>query len=163
MPSSARLYAGLGTGAVAVGGLGYIGLVDPHQPGSLYPGCPFKMLTGLNCPACGGLRMTHDLLHGDLAAAAADNVFLLVGLPLVALWWVWRRRIDRPAFPRPPWSRLLSRHSAGPCSATCPGSRLSPAGYRSTATPARHLTRLCSPRDAARQDRLYPRPGHRHR
>jgi hypothetical protein len=89
----------LGSGAVAVGGLGYIGLVDPHQPGSLYPGCPFKMLTGLNCPACGGLRMTHDLLHGDLAAAAADNIFLLVGLPLVALWWVWRRRIDRPAFP----------------------------------------------------------------
>ena len=25
--------------------------------------------------------MTHDLLHGDLAAAAVDNVFLLVGLP----------------------------------------------------------------------------------
>lgn len=98
MPSSARLYAGLGSGAVAVGGLGYIGLVDPHQPGSLYPGCPFKMLTGLNCPACGGLRMTHDLLHGDLAAAVADNVFLLVGLPMLALWWVWRRRIERPAF-----------------------------------------------------------------
>ncbi len=99
MPSSARLYAGLASGAVAVAGLGYIGLVDPHQPGSLYPGCPFKMLTGLDCPACGGLRMTHDLVHGDLAAAAVDNVFLLVGLPLVALWWVWRRRIDRPAFP----------------------------------------------------------------
>ena len=25
--------------------------------------------------------MTHDLLHGDLAAAVVDNVFLLVGLP----------------------------------------------------------------------------------
>ena len=33
-----------------------------------------------------------------LAAAVADNVFLLVGLPMLALWWVWRRRIERPAF-----------------------------------------------------------------
>ena len=49
------------------------------------------------CPGCGGLRMTHDLLHGDLAAAATDNVFLLVGLPLVALWWLSRRRARRPA------------------------------------------------------------------
>jgi hypothetical protein len=73
-------------------------MVDPHQPGSVYPGCPFKLLTGWNCPACGGLRMTHDLLHGDLAAAVADNVFLLVGLPLLALWWLWRNRSDRPVF-----------------------------------------------------------------
>lgn len=42
--------------------------------------------------------MTHDLLHGDLPAAVADNVFLLVGLPLLALWWVWRLRRGRPVF-----------------------------------------------------------------
>ena len=30
--------------------------------------------------------MTHDLLHGDLAAAVVDNVFLLIGLPALALW-----------------------------------------------------------------------------
>ncbi len=98
MPSKVRRYAGLGSGVLAVGALTYIGLVDPPQPGSVYPGCPFKMLTGWNCPACGGLRMTHDLLHGDLAAAAADNVFLLVGLPLLALWWLWRNRSGRPVF-----------------------------------------------------------------
>lgn len=98
MPSNAGRYAVLGSGVLAVGALAYVGLVDPHQPGSLYPGCPFKMLTGWNCPACGGLRMTHDLLHGDLSAAVADNVFLLVGLPLLALWWVWRLRKGRPVF-----------------------------------------------------------------
>jgi len=43
--------------------------------------------------------MTHDVLHADIAAAVADNVFLLVGLPLVALWWMWRRYRQRPAFP----------------------------------------------------------------
>ncbi len=98
MPSKVRRYAGLGSGVLAVGALTYVGMVDPHQPGSVYPGCPFKMLTGWNCPACGGLRMTHDLLHGDLAAAAADNVFLLVGLPLLVLWWLWRNRSGRPVF-----------------------------------------------------------------
>jgi len=104
MPSNAtrtRLYAGLGTGALTVGALAYIGLVDPHRPGALFPGCPFKMLTGWNCPACGGLRMTHDLLHGDVAAAVVDNVFLLIGLPLLALWSVWRIRRGERAFTPP--------------------------------------------------------------
>ncbi|HEV7421538.1 MAG TPA: DUF2752 domain-containing protein [Mycobacterium sp.] len=88
-----RLYGVLGTGAVVGGGLAYVGLSDPHRPGFLFPGCPFKMLTGWNCPACGGLRMTHDLLHGDVGAAVVDNAFLLVGLPLLTVWLLvrWRR------------------------------------------------------------------------
>ena len=38
--------------------------------------------------------MTHDLLHGDLAAAVVDNVFLLVGLPALLAWILvrWRTR-----------------------------------------------------------------------
>ena len=87
-------YAALGTGAVAAGALAYVGLADPHRPGFLFPGCPFKTLTGWNCPACGGLRMTHDVLHGDLSAAVVDNAFLLIGLPVLALWLLvrWRRK-----------------------------------------------------------------------
>jgi hypothetical protein len=89
----APLYRVLGTGGVLAGGLAYVGLGDPHQPGFLFPGCPFKLLTGWNCPACGGLRMTHDLLHGDVGAAVVDNAFLLVGLPLLTVWLLvrWRR------------------------------------------------------------------------
>jgi len=94
----AGLYASLGTGAVFAGALTYIGIADPHRPGSVFPPCPFKLLTGWNCPGCGGLRMTHDLLHGDLAAAVTDNLYLLVGLPLLALWVFWRRRQNRPVF-----------------------------------------------------------------
>jgi hypothetical protein len=93
MPSNGTrtgLYTGLASGALAVGALTYVGLVDPHRPGALFPACPFKLLTGWNCPACGGLRMTHDLLHGDVSAAVVDNVFLLIGLPLLAIWAVWR-------------------------------------------------------------------------
>jgi hypothetical protein len=80
----------LGTGALAVGALAYVGVADPHRPGSVFPPCPFRLLTGWNCPACGGLRMTHDLLHGDLPAAVVDNVFLLVGLPVLAIWALLR-------------------------------------------------------------------------
>ena len=98
MDSRSRIYGGLGAGALGLGVL-YVGIVDPHRPGALFPLCPFKLLTGWNCPACGGLRMTHDLLHGDLSAAVVDNVFLLVGLPMLGAWWLWRRRHRRPAFP----------------------------------------------------------------
>lgn len=94
-----QLYGTLGTGALLAGALTYIGLVDPHRPGSLFPTCPFKLLTGWNCPACGGLRMTHDLLHGDLAAAVMDNIFLLVAIPALAAWIVVRRHRGQPVMP----------------------------------------------------------------
>jgi len=94
--SRQRRLIGLGTGAVSVGALAYIGIGDPHRPSFLFPPCPFHELTGWYCPACGGLRMTHDLLHGDLAAAFVDNAFALIGLPLLLMWVVVRRRQGRP-------------------------------------------------------------------
>jgi hypothetical protein len=96
-----RLYGALGTGAVLVGGLAYVGLGDPHSRDFVFPPCPFKALTGWNCPACGGLRMTHDLLHGDLGAAIVDNVFLLVGLPMLATWLLVRWRRGQPLMAMP--------------------------------------------------------------
>ena len=96
-----RLYGVLGTGALLGGGLAYVGLGDPHSSDFVFPACPFKLLTGWNCPACGGLRMTHDLLHGDLAAAVVDNVFLLVGLPALLAWILVRWRTGRPIMTMP--------------------------------------------------------------
>ena len=55
-------YALLGSGALMAGALGYVGLVDPHKPGSFFPLCPFRLLTGLNCPGCGG-----SVRRGDIA------------------------------------------------------------------------------------------------
>lgn len=98
---NAQRYVAAGTGAVLAGALAYTGLNDPHAPGFGFPHCPFHLATGLYCPGCGGLRMTHDLLHGDVAAAVADNVFLLVGLPMLALWLVVRWRAGRPLMPKP--------------------------------------------------------------
>jgi hypothetical protein len=95
------LYAALGSGALLAGALGYVGLVDPHKPDSVFPVCPFRLLTGWNCPACGGLRMMHDVLHGDLAAAITDNVFLLVGIPVLAGWILLRHRREKSLLPIP--------------------------------------------------------------
>ncbi|GFG64783.1 hypothetical protein MKUB_22730 [Mycobacterium kubicae] len=94
-------YAAAGSAVLLAGALGYVALVDPHNTNSVYPQCPFKAFTGWNCPACGGLRMMHDLLHGDLAASINDNIFLLVGLPLLAGWVITRRYRGRTALSIP--------------------------------------------------------------
>ena len=101
-------YTALGTVAVLGGALAYIGIADPHRPGFLFPGCPFKAMTGWDCPGCGGLRMTHDILHGDVSAAVVDNVFLLIGTPLLALWLLARWRLGRTLMPVAAWVTLIA-------------------------------------------------------
>lgn len=80
----------------AAGGLlaatAFVAAVDPHRPGH-YPLCPFRALTGLDCPLCGSLRATHDLAHGQLVTAASENLLLVIAAPLLAVGWlVWLRR-----------------------------------------------------------------------
>jgi hypothetical protein len=99
--TSSGRYSLLAGGALVASALAYIGVADPHRPGFLFPGCPFKALTGWDCPACGGLRMTHDLLHGDVGAAVVDNVFVLVGLPVLVVWLLVRWRLGKTLFPLP--------------------------------------------------------------
>jgi len=120
------LLVGLGTGAVVVGALAYIGVGNPHSPGFLFPPCPFHELTGWLCPACGGLRMTHDVLHGDLAAAFVDNAFALIGLPLLVLWIVLRRRHRRPVLNLPFYVVVISAVVAWTVVRNLPGFPLVP-------------------------------------
>ena len=108
------------------GALGYIGLVDPHDTKSVYPQCPFKMITGWNCPFCGGLRMTHDLLHGHLAASINDNIFLLVGIPLLIGWIVLRRRVGRSLLPVSAWVTIVVASFAWTVLRNLPGFPLVP-------------------------------------
>jgi len=91
----ARLHPSVQPLALLVAGAGAAGYLwsrDPHLPGQALPFCPWRRLTGLQCPGCGGTRMAYDLLHGDLAAAWHDNAALLLVLPLVAwLYATWLR------------------------------------------------------------------------
>jgi hypothetical protein len=74
----------------ALGGLAagsaYLALVDPSRGGA-YPLCPSRLVLGLDCPLCGGLRGTHDLLHGRVLDALDHNLLLpgLIALLAVAL------------------------------------------------------------------------------
>jgi len=81
--------------AAVVGAFGYVGTVDPNEPGH-YPVCPLLRLTGLYCPGCGGLRSAHAVAHGDIAAALGSNALAVVGYALFAvLWTVWVVRAAR--------------------------------------------------------------------
>jgi hypothetical protein len=64
-----------------VAGFAYLRAVDPHNPRAVMPICPIKRISGLDCPACGALRVVHDLLHADARSAFYDNAFLLVSSP----------------------------------------------------------------------------------
>lgn len=67
-------------------------LRDPHRPGA-YGVCPFHALTGLWCPACGGLRASADLVHGEVAASLSSNLLVLpLAVVAVVAWWGWARR-----------------------------------------------------------------------
>jgi hypothetical protein len=61
--------------------------VDPAQPGH-YPTCPFKWVTGLDCPGCGSMRALHQILHGHPLAAANYNVLFVAFAPFLVLVWV---------------------------------------------------------------------------
>lgn len=121
-----RLYPTLGAGALLLGALGYVDLVDPHKPDSIFPICPFRLLTGWNCPACGGLRMVHDLLHGDLPAAISDNVFLLVGIPVLVGWILLRRRSGKSPLSLPAAATLVIASLAWTVVRNLPGFPLIP-------------------------------------
>jgi hypothetical protein len=56
--------------------------------------CPWRTLTGLDCPLCGSTRAAASLAHGDVIAALDHNaLFVLVILPLALLaWGVWATR-----------------------------------------------------------------------
>jgi Protein of unknown function (DUF2752) len=79
--------------------LAYVALVDPAR-GGLYPRCPSRLLLGLDCPFCGGLRGTHDLLHGDLSGALDHNLLLpayLVAAAVLAVCYLLLPLVGRPA------------------------------------------------------------------
>ena len=40
--------------------------------------CPFRAVTGWDCPLCGGTRMGAALLHGDLVVAVLANPLALI-------------------------------------------------------------------------------------
>jgi hypothetical protein len=80
--------APVAVGLLALGGCAYVATHDPYDPNQPMPHCPFKALTGLDCPLCGGLRMVRSLLTVHWSDALHANALLLVAVPFVAYAWV---------------------------------------------------------------------------
>ncbi len=80
----------LSTAAILAAGAVYTAVRDPYQAG-FFPECVFLAASGHYCPGCGGLRATHELLHGNLVGALDMNpVVVLVIIPLIVVslaWW----------------------------------------------------------------------------
>ncbi|MCK5890635.1 DUF2752 domain-containing protein [Aeromicrobium sp.] len=90
-----------GAGALALGALN---LRDPHASGS-WGFCPFLLITGEPCPACGGLRAMNDLTRGDVAAALSSNAAAVTFVAVMGVAWiVWVARRARGQ--DVPWIRL---------------------------------------------------------
>lgn len=72
-------FLALGTGISAV----YV--LSGHRVG--LP-CPFKLITGWDCPLCGGTRMGASLMHGNVSTAFHYNPLALIGLTGLGLGWL---------------------------------------------------------------------------
>jgi hypothetical protein len=94
MTTSAVRAPQLATGAALAAGVALVAALDPHRGGP-YPPCIWHAVTGTWCPGCGGLRATYDLAHGHLAAAAGENVLVVIAVAVAILatpYLRWRRR-----------------------------------------------------------------------
>jgi hypothetical protein len=95
---------------LAAGALGaaciYTAVVDPSSS-SAYPQCPLRLLTGLDCAFCGGLRATHALLGRDLGAAIDHNLLLVLLAPFAIYagvqWFASAWGVRLKPLPVKPW------------------------------------------------------------
>lgn len=52
---------------------------------SIFPKCPFLVLTSYECPGCGTQRAIHQLLHLNIGAALEYNAFMILAIPFIFL------------------------------------------------------------------------------
>jgi len=84
-------------------------VVNPHAHQVFLP-CPFRLVTGLYCPFCGGLRMVHDLAHGQVIQALHDDALALPLLLFAVAAWL---NVAVGAGAAGPWSRCAGLHGYG--------------------------------------------------
>ena len=55
----------------------------------LFPKCPFRVATGLQCPGCGSQRAIHYLLNFDMLNAIKENAVMVFSIPylLLGIWF----------------------------------------------------------------------------
>lgn len=100
-PSKRPWLRPVGVGAALIAATTYIGVLDPNSSTNAFPLCPLRYLTGIDCPACGGLRAAFSLTRGDVLQAADHNLLFMVALPfLVVGYGFWLARSLGFSLPR---------------------------------------------------------------
>lgn len=91
-----RLLAATGIAfAIAVAAVAvYVAFNDPAGDAPALQ-CPFKQLTGYDCPGCGAQRAFHAMVRGDIAAAWHFNPALFFLIPLALAYTASRGRLRR--------------------------------------------------------------------
>jgi hypothetical protein len=70
----------LSLAAVAV----FLFFFNPASPANqFFPKCPFRLLTGMQCPGCGSTRAFYQLLHLHPIAAFKLNPLMVLTLPFI--------------------------------------------------------------------------------
>ena len=68
--------------SLLLAGAAYLYLFEPGKTG-FFPVCPFRLVTGLQCPGCGSTRAAHQILHGHFIAAFELNPLFLLAIPFL--------------------------------------------------------------------------------
>jgi hypothetical protein len=70
----------LGLTAAAI----FVFFFNPASPANQwFPKCPFRLLTGMQCPGCGATRAFYQLLHLHPIAAFKLNPLMILTLPFI--------------------------------------------------------------------------------
>ena len=70
----------LGLAGVAI----FLFFFNPASPANqFFPKCPFRLVTGMQCPGCGSTRAFYQLLHLDPVAAFKLNPLMVLTLPFI--------------------------------------------------------------------------------
>lgn len=94
-----RIAGPVATAVGSAAALTYVAAVSPHEPGH-YPLCPTQALLAIDCPGCGLVRGTHELLNGNVGGALDHNLLLIALLPLALVFWArWARHAWQGRFP----------------------------------------------------------------
>lgn len=53
-----------------------------------FPKCPFKTITGYQCPGCGSQRALHHLLNQNFTKAFEANALLVLSIPYILVLYI---------------------------------------------------------------------------
>jgi Protein of unknown function (DUF2752) len=99
-------------------GSAFLFFFNPASPtNQFFPKCPFRLLTGWQCPGCGSTRACYELLHLHPIAAFKLNPLMMLTLPFIVYGFLGftrsaitgkpQRRVFIPALYLQAWLVLL--------------------------------------------------------